>query len=71
MRHIRDMADRVEREGVPSATRSMAGTPRYANAAEQVLHALAWDVANMSAYRLVSAAAHADAAEASLREVTR
>ena len=60
---IRDLADQVEREGVPYEKAGITGTPRYLNAAEQVNHALTWGVANAGAYRLMDAAYHADAAE--------
>lgn len=64
VRALRDMADRVEREGVPRDTPGAAGTPRFADAAENALHAITWGLANANADRLISAAAHADAAEA-------
>jgi hypothetical protein len=63
---IREMADRFEREARPRESASVDGTPRYANAAQNALHALTWDAANMHAYDIVGRAAQADAAEASL-----
>jgi len=67
VRHLRDMADRVERTLRPQDGPSMAGTPRYSHAVEQALEAMAWDLANAHAAHLAGAAARADSAEAQVR----
>ncbi len=64
VKRLREMADRVERVAQPDSKPSVAGTPRYSQAAEQVLNAMSWDLANAQACRLVGAAGRADAAEA-------
>ena len=64
------MADRVERDGIPDTKPGAMGTPRFGHAAEQVLHALAWDLANAGAHYLAGAAARADAAEAQVAAET-
>lgn len=63
VQNLRDLADTVEREGVPRDKPGVTGTPRHLAAAEQVNHALTWAIANAGAYRLFDAAHHADAAE--------
>lgn len=55
---LRDMADRVEREGL-----RIAGPGRsYGKAASSAIHELTWGVANANVERLVSDAADADEA---------
>jgi hypothetical protein len=60
---IREMADRFEREAKPYPEADMVGTPRFSSAAQNALHALTWDTANLTAYDIVGHAARADAAE--------
>jgi hypothetical protein len=61
---LRAMADDVERAAIPHTKPGVEGTPRYTAAAAQVLHTIAWGVANADADQLVTRANLADRAEA-------
>lgn len=61
---LRRLADEISREGQPHKAASFDGTPRFANAAHKVHHALVWGVANLGAEYIIDAAGRADHAEA-------
>lgn len=61
---LRDVADQVEREATLRETPYIDGTPKHAIAAEQVIHAVTWGVANLNLSGLVHDAAQADALDA-------
>jgi hypothetical protein len=64
-RRLRTLADDIERKGNAREFKSVL-TPRHVNAATNVVHALAWGMANLNADGLVQAAGDADGAEAEL-----
>lgn len=66
---LRRMADEVERDGrVRDATG--VGVPRFAHAAEGVLHSVIWGFAHLHVDGLIRDAAGADVAEAIAAEAT-
>lgn len=62
--HLRDLAERVEHEGVarPGLVGERDGKPEYVYAASQVVDAVVWGLANAGLSGLISAASEADRA---------
>lgn len=62
---LRDMADTIDRQGHDVAdSPGPSGCPPFSNAAQRIMHEIAWGTANAGLDHVVSVAATADVARA-------
>jgi len=64
VRRLRDLADRIERDGENGIVRAEAGKGTYGTVASNLLHEVTWGVANLNIETLLATATDADIAHA-------